>query len=205
LLALLEWRALHRAQRSVRLLAGERAVEALLAQVRSGVRVREMVLRLAAVEEPQARVVPFPVHRRAGPGQSGFCRHDLQRVLVAEFDVEAGLFSLPRRLGMAGALRVAQLLHVAMIACLLALVWTLHPVQSAAVIYVAGRADPLTAAFGFLALFLALLFWPSSEHDNSAPTSGEPFRTPDLPSRGPAAAASRVARVANGEFGRRAV
>src|SRR5207302_2378928 len=43
-----------------------------------------------------------------------------------EFDVEASLFSLPRRLGMAGALRVAQLLHVAMIGCLLALVWTLH-------------------------------------------------------------------------------
>ncbi len=36
------------------------------------------------------------------------------------------------------------------------LVWMLHPVQSAAVIYVAGRADPLAAAFGFLALFLAL-------------------------------------------------
>ena len=37
-----------------------------------------------------------------------------------------------------------------------ALVWMLHPVQSAAVIYVSGRADPLAAAFGFLALFLAL-------------------------------------------------
>jgi uncharacterized membrane protein YhaH (DUF805 family) len=57
-----------------------------------------------------------------------------------------------------------------------------------------------------LALFLALLFWPSSEHDHSAPTSGGSFRMPDLPSRGPATAtASRVARVANGEFGRRAV
>jgi uncharacterized membrane protein YhaH (DUF805 family) len=56
-----------------------------------------------------------------------------------------------------------------------------------------------------LALFLALLFWPSSEQDNSAPRSGEPFRMPDLPSRSPAAAASRVARVANGEFGRRTV
>src|SRR5215469_7263212 len=41
-----------------------------------------------------------------------------------EFDSEAGLFSLPRRLGLAGALRVSQLLHVAMIGCLLALVWT---------------------------------------------------------------------------------
>jgi 4-hydroxybenzoate polyprenyltransferase len=43
-----------------------------------------------------------------------------------EFDIEESLFSLPRRLGMAGALRVAQLLHVAMIGCLLALVFMLH-------------------------------------------------------------------------------
>ena len=43
-----------------------------------------------------------------------------------EFDIEASLFSLPRRLGMAGALRVAQALHVAMIGCLLALVWSLR-------------------------------------------------------------------------------
>ena len=43
-----------------------------------------------------------------------------------EFDVESSLFSLPRRLGMAGALRVAQLLHVAMIGCLGALVLVLH-------------------------------------------------------------------------------
>jgi 4-hydroxybenzoate polyprenyltransferase len=39
-----------------------------------------------------------------------------------EFDVDAGLFSLPRRLGIAGALWIARLLHVAMIACLLLLV-----------------------------------------------------------------------------------
>jgi 4-hydroxybenzoate polyprenyltransferase len=43
-----------------------------------------------------------------------------------EFDVEASLFSLPKRLGMAGALRVAKLMHMAMIGCLAALVWTLH-------------------------------------------------------------------------------
>jgi 4-hydroxybenzoate polyprenyltransferase len=42
-----------------------------------------------------------------------------------EFDSEEGLFSLPRRLGIAGALRVARLLHVMMIACLLALVYSL--------------------------------------------------------------------------------
>src|ERR1700728_5234398 len=35
-----------------------------------------------------------------------------------EFDVNAGLFSLPRRFGKAGALWIARLLHVAMIACL---------------------------------------------------------------------------------------
>jgi hypothetical protein len=50
-----------------------------------------------------------------------------------------------------------------------------------------------------------LLFWPSGEHDHSATPSGGSFRMPDLPSRNPAAAASRVARVANGEFGRRPV
>jgi protein O-mannosyl-transferase len=37
-----------------------------------------------------------------------------------------------------------------------ALVWLLHPVQSAAVVYISGRADPLAAAFGFLGLFLGL-------------------------------------------------
>ncbi|HTQ56340.1 MAG TPA: UbiA-like polyprenyltransferase [Bryobacteraceae bacterium] len=42
-----------------------------------------------------------------------------------EFDSVEGLFSLPRRLGIAGALRVARLFHVAMIGCLLALVYTL--------------------------------------------------------------------------------
>lgn len=43
-----------------------------------------------------------------------------------EFDRAEALFSVPRRLGIGGALRVAQLLHVLMIACLAALVATLH-------------------------------------------------------------------------------
>jgi 4-hydroxybenzoate polyprenyltransferase len=43
-----------------------------------------------------------------------------------EFDSDAGLFSLPRRLGIAGALRVSRLLHAIMLACLLALVYTLQ-------------------------------------------------------------------------------
>lgn len=38
-----------------------------------------------------------------------------------EFDREAGLFSVPRRLGIAGALSVSRVLHIAMVACLVAL------------------------------------------------------------------------------------
>jgi 4-hydroxybenzoate polyprenyltransferase len=38
-----------------------------------------------------------------------------------EFDRSAGLFSLPRRYGVAGALWIARLFHLAMIACLIAL------------------------------------------------------------------------------------
>jgi len=38
------------------------------------------------------------------------------------FDTDHGLFSLPRRMGIAWALRVSQLLHIVMILCLLALV-----------------------------------------------------------------------------------
>ncbi len=41
-----------------------------------------------------------------------------------EFDVNAGLFSLPRRFGIAGALWIARVFHLAMIACLLALAWS---------------------------------------------------------------------------------
>jgi 4-hydroxybenzoate polyprenyltransferase len=42
-----------------------------------------------------------------------------------EFDLDAGLFSLPRRLGIAGALRLSRLLHGLMLGCLLALVYAL--------------------------------------------------------------------------------
>jgi 4-hydroxybenzoate polyprenyltransferase len=43
-----------------------------------------------------------------------------------EFDRAEGLFSVPRTLGIAGALRAAKAMHVLMIACLLALVYGLH-------------------------------------------------------------------------------
>jgi len=36
------------------------------------------------------------------------------------------------------------------------LVWAIHPVLSAAVVYISGRADPLAAAFGFFGLFFLL-------------------------------------------------
>src|SRR6266481_9416035 len=43
-----------------------------------------------------------------------------------EFDTDAGLFSLPRRLGIAGALRVSRILHVLMLVCLLMLIYSLQ-------------------------------------------------------------------------------
>ncbi len=43
-----------------------------------------------------------------------------------EFDCAEGLHSIPRRFGLTGALRFARLLHVAMVACLFALVISFH-------------------------------------------------------------------------------
>src|SRR5436190_7946733 len=43
-----------------------------------------------------------------------------------EFDCAEELFSVPRFLGIAGALWMARLLHLLMIVCLLALAWSLH-------------------------------------------------------------------------------
>jgi protein O-mannosyl-transferase len=42
------------------------------------------------------------------------------------------------------------------IAFLATFAWAIHPVHTAAVVYVSGRADPLAAAFGFLGLYAAL-------------------------------------------------
>jgi tetratricopeptide (TPR) repeat protein len=36
------------------------------------------------------------------------------------------------------------------------LIWAIHPVQSAAVVYVSGRADPLAALFGFVGFYFVL-------------------------------------------------
>jgi 4-hydroxybenzoate polyprenyltransferase len=43
-----------------------------------------------------------------------------------DFDCREGLWSVPRALGIATALRLARLMHVLMVGCLLALVYTLH-------------------------------------------------------------------------------
>jgi protein O-mannosyl-transferase len=42
------------------------------------------------------------------------------------------------------------------IAFFAALVWAVHPVHNAAVVYISGRADPLAALFGFVGLYLIL-------------------------------------------------
>ena len=42
------------------------------------------------------------------------------------------------------------------IAFLAALIWAVHPVHTAAVAYIAGRADPLAAMFGFLGLYCGI-------------------------------------------------
>ncbi|MDB6146580.1 MAG: Tetratricopeptide repeat protein, partial [Spartobacteria bacterium] len=42
------------------------------------------------------------------------------------------------------------------IALIAASIWAIHPVHSAAVVYVSGRADPLAAIFGFVGCYLGL-------------------------------------------------
>ncbi|HEX5177226.1 MAG TPA: hypothetical protein VFV83_09370, partial [Chthoniobacteraceae bacterium] len=55
-------------------------------------------------------------------------------------------------------------------AFIVALIWALHPLHTSAVTYVAGRADPLAALFGFAALALGLqsLARPPREHAYAA-------------------------------------
>ena len=45
-----------------------------------------------------------------------------------------------------------------------ATIWALHPVQSIAVAYISGRADPMIAAFGFLGLYLGLRMLRAQGH-----------------------------------------
>ncbi len=90
-----------------------------------------------------------------------------------EFDTEAGLFSLPRRLGVGGSLWVSRSFHVAMLVCLGALVasFRMGPVSIAGVAAVAAllawehrlvKADDLSrvdAAFFTMNGYVSVLFF----------------------------------------------
>jgi 4-hydroxybenzoate polyprenyltransferase len=89
------------------------------------------------------------------------------------FDVASGLFSLPRRFGIAGALAVSRIFHVGMLVCLLILVWSfgLGAVALAGVAAVAGlllwehrlvKADDLSrvdAAFFTMNGYVSVIFF----------------------------------------------
>ena len=69
-----------------------------------------------------------------------------------EFDVEAGLFSIPRRFGIPGALWISRLLHLGMLACLVMLVNAFA---------LGGLAWAGIAAVACLLLWEHRLVWPN--------------------------------------------
>ena len=89
------------------------------------------------------------------------------------FDVQSGLFSIPQRFGIAGALWISRVLHVGMLVCLLALVraFALGPIAMAGVAAVAGlllwehrlvKADDLSridAAFFTMNGYVSVIFF----------------------------------------------
>jgi 4-hydroxybenzoate polyprenyltransferase len=89
------------------------------------------------------------------------------------FDVQSGLYSIPKRFGIAGSLWISRLLHVGMLVCLLALVkaFELGPVAVAGVAAVAGlllwehrlvKADDLSridAAFFTMNGYVSVIFF----------------------------------------------
>jgi 4-hydroxybenzoate polyprenyltransferase len=89
------------------------------------------------------------------------------------FDVETGLFSVPRRFGIAGALWISRVLHVGMLVCLVALVksFALGPIAIAGTVAVTAllawehrlvRADDLSridAAFFTMNGYVSVIFF----------------------------------------------
>jgi 4-hydroxybenzoate polyprenyltransferase len=89
------------------------------------------------------------------------------------FDVQSGLYSIPRRLGIAGALWLARVLHLGMLVCLVALIrsFGLGPTAGAGIVAVAGlllwehrlvRADDLSridAAFFTMNGYVSVIFF----------------------------------------------
>jgi tetratricopeptide (TPR) repeat protein len=86
-----------------------------------------------------------------GAGFNAAAFHALS--LLAHLAASLALFAFAENL--LGALGVAPA-RARWIALIAALLWSIHPVNSAAVVYVAGLADPLAAAFGFSACALLL-------------------------------------------------
>src|SRR5579862_1799231 len=89
------------------------------------------------------------------------------------FDVQSGLYSIPRRLGIPGALWLARVLHLGMLLCLVALIraFGLGPTAAAGIVAVAGlllwehrlvRADDLSridAAFFTMNGYVSVIFF----------------------------------------------
>jgi 4-hydroxybenzoate polyprenyltransferase len=89
------------------------------------------------------------------------------------FDVQSGLYSVPRKFGIAGALWLARVLHIGMLACLVALIrsFGLGPTAGAGIVAVAGlllwehrlvRADDLSridAAFFTMNGYVSVIFF----------------------------------------------
>ena len=89
------------------------------------------------------------------------------------FDVQSGLYSIPRRLGISGALWFARLLHLGMLLCLVALIraFGLGPTAAAGIVAVAGlllwehrlvRANDLSridAAFFTMNGYVSVIFF----------------------------------------------
>ena len=89
------------------------------------------------------------------------------------FDVQSGLYSIPRRLGIPSALWLARVLHLGMLACLVALIrsFGLGPTAAAGIVAVAGlllwehrlvRADDLSridAAFFTMNGYVSVIFF----------------------------------------------
>jgi 4-hydroxybenzoate polyprenyltransferase len=89
------------------------------------------------------------------------------------FDVQSGLYSIPRRLGIGGALWLARVLHLGMLACLVALIraFGLGAVAGAGIVAVAGlllwehrlvRANDLSridAAFFTMNGYVSVIFF----------------------------------------------
>jgi uncharacterized membrane protein YhaH (DUF805 family) len=62
-----------------------------------------------------------------------------------------------------------------------------------------GHHGTIVGAVVNFGLYMALLFWPGSGDEGSSP----PLRMPEAPPRRQDAASERIARITNGEFGRR--